>query len=205
MGGSNGLWRSALLLAALLVPGCFCGGQTGQCFGGSDDSASGSETCWSRTIGFEDTSSLRFSAADLIDALGGERAATVTVDDPAFWQALGLSDPPPAPVQVTLAIEYFGGAVYDNTCDPYLSVDVVVTLRVGDGLLERSAMATLEGNLEHAWLTVELWPPVGGDASPATVTLQTDLYATRVDGVLRAGPMNAPGTPPSVLFAGTRP
>ena len=189
-------------MVALIGPGCeWLGGQTGEA--ASSQGSGGAPPCSNaRPVGYEQTTTQGYSPAELMERLGGTHEASIADDSIAFWEALAVADAPAAPVPLTIQVEYSDGAVVENECDRLVLIDVVVTLVLGDGLLQRSAVATLEGDLQDATLSATLVPPVGGDASAEVVTLDALLLADGISGTLAAG---TDATPPTASFAGARP
>ena len=165
------------LLLALAAPGCL-GGQTGE------TPAAGGKPCdFSRTL--EENSSLGYSAAELLAELGGSRTASLTAAEDGFWQSLGIDPVPALPLAVTLTIAAAGEHAIDDRCYHHLSLQVAVTLEVGDGLIRRSGTGTLAGTRESSDLTVELAPPTPADASAESVTLDARLTSSTVAGELQ--------------------
>jgi hypothetical protein len=208
MGGAKSRWRWVGLLVAGLPLGCICGGQTGECFGGSRDSAPSSAgnvspPCNSaRPIGFAELSELGYSAADLLTALGGERTGTLSEVDPGFWEALGIEAPEAAEVGVVLSLDYAGGPVTFNECRDWFDVTVTVTLELGDGLIARSGEAIVEGTTESAWLQLDLLPPAEPDDTEVTVSVIATLTPTGLGGRLLAGPLVSSLPPPEAQVSG---
>jgi hypothetical protein len=188
--------RWAPLLLGLWVPACFLGGQTGD----SADKGSSPPCNPSRSLPNDQISSLGYRASEVVKQLGGTRTTTLTSVDNDFWQALGVDPVPALPVALSLSVSYAQGAVSENQCLRYLSIEVVVSVVVGDGLLRRTGIATLEGTLQSAELTVELAPPATGDGSSQTVTLEARLTPAGPQGTLMAGGQNAPLPRPMATF-----
>ena len=214
--GLSAVGRSRWLVGALLglglalpglvlsLPGCGClGGQTGQCGSSADSSSAGPPQCNPpRPLEFEQRSPLGYSAADVIRALGGDFVAQVPGGAQPFWEAFAVEEALAGTAELTLTIEYFDGAVVERECDHRLDIDVVVTLELGSGLAQRSAVATLQGNPQRASLDVALLPPVTGDASSLPITVAATFTPTEAEGELTAGTSDPPLSLP---FRATRP
>jgi hypothetical protein len=175
---------------ALGLPGCFLGGQTG----------SASETftpqcARSLTLAYEQTSSLGYSAAAMLTALGGTRTATVSAWDDGFWQKLGVDPEPEPPLSLVLSLQHDSrGGIIANECSSYLAIPVTVSLDVGNGLLERVSLGTLQGTRESAALTLQLGlvPDAGDAGSEADIQLEVQITPERVRGEIM---VDGSGTP----------
>ncbi len=191
MGRLRRLGRALLLAAsAALAPGClFCGGQTGEC-GASDDGAGPSyPACFVLRRQYAEPTAAGHSAADVVEALGGTYLATM--DLPATGDA--------AAQPATIAIEYDGGAVTEDSCSHVLTIEVTVTVELGEGTVARAGTGRLVGDPSEARLTAIL--PADADEIAGEVTLSVILAA---DGSA-AGTIDLGGTGPLPFTAARQP
>jgi hypothetical protein len=193
------------LLGALLTSACLCGGQTGECFGGSSESGSASgivdPPCPTSTIAFDQASHLGFSAEDMLLSLGGiETAQVVSVDD-GFWEQMGVGEPPSVPFDLVLTVEYAGTQVVDDACEEALSVGVIVGIELDDEFIRREAAATLVGTPAQASLSATFAPPLAPDASPEPLFVSVVLTPTGATGTLVPGLAQTATAPPRASFS----
>jgi len=161
----------ALLLAAsaALAPGClFCGGQTGECGADDEDAGETSASCPDFPRQYAEPTAAGHSAADVIAALGGTYLATVDLSAAADGEAVAA---PPA----TLVIAYDAGAITEDSCSHVLTIEVTVTVELGEGTVARAGRGWLTGDPASAHLAAAL--PAGGDAIAGEVSLDMSLAA----------------------------
>jgi hypothetical protein len=192
------------LWGALLTSACLCGGQTGECFGGSEAntmSSGGPDDCPTSTIAFDQVSHLGFSAEEMLLTLGDAKAAEVVSVDEGFWDQMAVADPPSVPFDVVLTVEYTGSEITDDSCEDTLSVEVIVGLDLGGGFIRREALATLVGTPTQASLSTTFAAPLTADASPEALFLSVVLAPATVSGTLVPGLAQTATAPPRATFS----
>jgi hypothetical protein len=191
------------LLGALLTSACLCGGQTGECFGGSS-SAEGSAIvdppCPTSTIEFDQVSHLGFSAEEMLVSLGDTKSTAVVSVDEGFWEQMAVAEPPSVPFDLVLTVEYAGSPVTDDSCQNTLSVEVIVGVDLGGGFIRREALGTLVGTPTQASLSTTFAAPLTADASPEALFVSVVLTPTTANGTLVPGLAQAATSPPRASF-----
>jgi len=192
------------LLAALLTSSCLCGGQTGECFGGSSESGSSSDIsdpCPLTTIAFDQVSHLGFSAEEMLLSLGDVKSAEVVSVDEGFWEQLAVAEPPSVPFDLVLTVEYAGSPITDDPCRESLWVEVIVGIDIDGGFIRREAVAALVGTPEQAILNATFAPPLTPDASPEALFLSVVLAPATASGTLIPGLDQTATPPPRASFS----
>ena len=192
------------LLGALVTSACVCGGQTGECFGGSDSAESSSienPPCPTATIAFDQVSHLGFSAEEMLASLGDTKSAVVVSVDEGFWEQLAVAEPPSTPFDLVLTIEYAGSPITDDTCQDTLSVEVIVGVDLGGGFVRREAVASMVGTPSQATLSATFAAPTPPDASPEALFVSVVLTPTGAVGTIIAGVAQTATPPPRASFS----